>query len=117
MSNITTTEVNYLKSEYKTHALIAYVLMAVGLFTAIPIIVGAVWAMFKKSGSLGTIYHSHLVNATRVFWWALFWWIIGFVLAFVVIGYLVWAAVWIWALYRIVDGIAKLTSDQPYPLV
>ena len=117
MNDITTTDTPYMNSEYKTHALIAYVLIAVGLFTAIPILFGAIWAMIKKSGSLGTVYHSHLVNATRIFWWSLFWTIIGAILTVVFVGFLVWAVAWLWALYRVIDGFAKITSNQPYPLV
>ena len=103
-------------SEYKTHALISYILLAIGLFTGIPLLFGAIWAMIKKSGAYGTIYHSHLVNATRVFWWSLFWTIIGAIFAAVGIGFAIWAATWLWVLYRIVDGLAKVLSDEPYPV-
>jgi len=64
-------------NEYKSHALICYVLLAIGLFTAIPLLLGAIWAMIKKGGSVATLHHSHLVNVTRTFWWSLFWTIIG----------------------------------------
>jgi len=63
-----------------------------------------------------TIYHSHLVNATRVFWWSLFWTIIGAILIPVAIGFAVWAVAWLWVLYRLVDGLAKILSDVPYPV-
>jgi uncharacterized membrane protein len=103
-------------SESKTHALISYILIAIGLFTAIPIIFGAVWAMIKKNGAAGTIYRSHLVNATRVFWWSLFWTIIGSLFLVVFIGYAIWVALWLWVLYRVVDGFVKILSDEPYPI-
>ncbi len=103
-------------NEHKAHALLSYILMAIGLFTAIPLLIGAIWAMLKKNAALGTIYHSHLVNVTRVFWWSLFWWIVGGIFALVVIGYAVWAVAWLWALYRVVDGLVKILSDQPYPV-
>ena len=60
------------ESEHRTNALIAYVLMGVGLFTGIPIIIGAIWAMIKKKNAYGSLFHSHLVNATRTFWWSFF---------------------------------------------
>ena len=116
MSAIITTTSNTGSSEYKTHALVSYILLAIGLFTAIPLLFGAIWAMIQKKGALGTIYHSHLVNATRIFWWSLFWTIVGAILVVVVIGYAVWAVAWLWVLYRIVDGLVKILSDEPYPI-
>jgi len=112
---ITTTSTTGSSNEYKTHALVSYILLAIGLFTAIPLLFGAIWAMIQKKGAYGTIYHSHLVNATRVFWWSLFWTIIGAILIPVAIGFAVWAVAWLWVLYRLVDGLAKILSDVPYP--
>ncbi len=102
--------------EYKTHALLSYILLIIGFFTAIPLLFGAVWAMIKKKGALGTIYHSHLVNATRVFWWSLLWFITGSMLVPIGVGFLIWCAAWLWALYRVVDGLAKVMSDEYYPI-
>ena len=103
-------------SDSKSHALVSYILMGIGLFTAIPMLIGAVWAMFTRSGARGTIYHSHYTNAIRVFWWSLFWTIIGFILIFVLVGYAILGIVWLWALYRLVYGLAKIIADEPYPL-
>lgn len=103
-------------SEHKTHALISYILMTIGLFTAIPLFIGAVWAMFTRSKSHGTIYHSHYTNAIRTFWWSLFWSIIGIILIFAIIGYAVLGIVWLWVLYRTIFGLAKIMNDEPYPL-
>ena len=116
MSAIITTTLNIGSSEHKTHALVSYILLAIGLFTAIPLLFGAVWAMIKKGAAYGTIYHSHLVNATRVFWWSLFWTFIGLFLIPVAIGFLIWGITWLWVLYRVVDGLAKILSDEPYPV-
>lgn len=103
-------------SDAKGHAIIAYMLLIAGLFTAIPMLIGAIWAMVKKGDAKGTIYHSHYCNATRTFWWTLLWTILGCILAGVGIGLVILAAVWVWAFYRLVNGFAKITSDQPYPL-
>ena len=103
-------------SDQKTHALVAYVLMVLGLFTAIPLLIGALWAMFTRSGSLGSVYHSHYTNMIRVFWWSVFWWIVGYILIFVGIGFLILGIVWLWALYRTVFGLARIVADEAYPL-
>lgn len=111
---ITTTSTIGSGNESKAHALVSYILLAIGLFTAIPLLFGAVWAMIQKKGAYGTIYHSHLVNATRVFWWSLFWTIVGVIL--LPVGFLIWGLTWLWILYRLVDGMAKILTDVPYPI-
>ena len=102
--------------ESKTHAIISYVWLALGLFTGIPMIIGGIWSMVKRKSAIGTIYHSHYSNSIRIFWWSLLWTIVGGVLVFVVVGWAILAIAWLWALYRVVDGFAKITSDTPYPL-
>jgi len=100
----------------KTHALIAYFLLAIGLFTGIPMLFGGVWAMFTRRRALGSVYHSHYTNAIRTFWWTLFWTVIGVILILALVGYLILGAVWIWALYRLINGFAKIIADEPYPV-
>lgn len=103
-------------SDAKTHALVAYILLVIGLFTAIPMLFGAVWAMIKKRHATGTVYHSHYRNAIRTFLWTLGWTLVGAILIFAIIGYAIICAVWLWALYRLVNGLAKIMADEPYPL-
>ncbi|RBP53184.1 DUF4870 family protein [Arenicella xantha] len=103
-------------SEPKTHALIAYILMTIGLFTAVPMIFGAIWAMVKRGDSAGTMYHSHYTNTIRTFWWSLLWTIIGGILTFIFIGFAILGIVWLWALYRMVNGLIKIMADKPYPI-
>lgn len=98
----------------KTNALIAYGLMVAGLFTGVLWIVGAIWAMVKKSDAQGTVFEDHYTNITKTFWWGLGLSILGFILAFVVVGYFVLLAVWIWSIYRVIKGLARITSNKPY---
>lgn len=100
----------------KTHALISYILMAIGLFTAIPLFIGAVWAMFTRSSSRGTIYYSHYTNAIRTFWWSVFWTVVGCLLIWAVIGIAILGVTWLWVLYRTIFGLAKIMNDEPYEL-
>ena len=114
--NATSNHITSDSSDAKTHALVAYILILVGIFTAIPMLIGAVWAMVKRRDALGTIYHSHYTNAIRVFWYTVAWTIVGFILAFVLVGYAVFALVWLWALYRLINGLIKISADEVYPL-
>ena len=103
-------------SDAKTHAMVAYILMIIGLFSAIPIFLGAIWAMVKKKSARGSLYHSHYVNATRTFWWSLFWTVVGCITIPVGIGFLILGITWLWVLYRLIRGMATITSDEVYPL-
>lgn len=98
----------------KTHAFIAYCLMIVGLFTGFFWLVGAMWAMGKKSAARDTIFEDHYDNIISTFWWGLGLSIIGFVLAIFFIGYILLFAIWIWSIYRIITGLAKLTSNESF---
>ncbi|VVH65758.1 Probable transmembrane protein [uncultured Gammaproteobacteria bacterium] len=98
----------------KINALIAYGCMAVGLFTGLFWIIGAVWAMVKKGEARGTIFEDHYSNIVKTFWWGLGLSIIGFILVFIAVGYFLLIGVWIWSIYRIIKGLAKITSDKAY---
>ena len=98
----------------KTGALIGYGLMVAGLFTGIFWIIGAIWAMIKKGDARGSLYEDHYSNIISTFWWGLLFSIIGGVLTIVLIGYLVLGVVWVWSIYRMIKGIALITSNKPY---
>ncbi len=110
------THIDSPESSAKTHALIAYMLLILGLFTAIPMLFGGVWAMVKRKAASGTVFHSHYTNAIRTFWWTLAWTVFGFIMIPVLVGYAILCAVWLWALYRLINGMARIVSDEPYPL-
>lgn len=98
----------------KTNALIAYCLMIAGLFTGIFWIIGAVWAMVKRPDASATRFEDHYSNIVKTFWWGLGLSILGALFAVVLIGYLLLIGVWIWSIYRIVKGLAQLTSNRPF---
>ena len=98
----------------KNHALIAYILMAVGLFTGLFAILGGIWAMVKKEEAAVSIFYDHYSNIIVTFWWSLGLNIVGIILAFVFIGYLMLPLVWIWTAYRIIKGLARITSNKSY---
>lgn len=98
----------------KNNALIAYILMGLGIFTGVFWIIGAIWAMVKKDDAVNTPFHDHYSNIIKTFWWGLAWTILGMLLWVFVIGAFIMLFVWIWSIYRIVKGIARLTSNQSY---
>jgi uncharacterized membrane protein len=98
----------------KNNALIAYILMCLGAFTGLFWLAGAIWAMLKKADAKGTIFADHYSNITKTFWWGLGFSLLGFVLIFVAVGYLVLLAVWVWSVFRIVKGLVQITSNKSY---
>src|SRR5262245_56067463 len=93
-------------------ALIVYILYFVGYFTVIPFIVGVIIAHVQK-GSGGPLLDSHYDFQIRTFWISVLYGIVGFVLMFVLIGFLVWAWWFIWSLIRNIKGILALNENRP----
>lgn len=102
------------QQQAKTHALVAYVLMVLGLITGIFWLAGAIWAMVKKGDARGTLFEDHYANIIKTFWVGLAVTILSLILSVVLIGYITLFAVWIWSIYRIIKGLARLTSNKPY---
>lgn len=100
--------------EAKTNALVAYLLMAVGIFTGIFWLIGAIWAMVKKEDAKNTLYYEHYSNIISTFWWGLLWTVIGILTWVLVIGMFIVFIAWIWSVYRIIKGLALITSNKPY---
>lgn len=98
----------------KNNALIAYILMCLGAFTGIFWLAGAIWAMLKKTDAQDSVFQDHYSNIIKTFWWGLGLSILGFVLMFVIVGYFVLLAVWVWSVFRIVKGLVQITSNKSY---
>ncbi|WP_440053129.1 DUF4870 family protein [Pseudoalteromonas sp. T1lg65] len=98
----------------KLNALIAYGLMIAGLFTGVFWIIGAVWAMVKKADAQGTVFEDHYSNIISIFWWGLGLSIVGFILLFFIIGYFILVGVWVWSIFKIIKGLAQITSNKSY---
>ncbi len=98
----------------KTAAMIAYGLMLLGLCTGIFWFIGGIWAMVKKDDARGTLFADHYDNAIKVFWWGIGLTILGTLLIAVLVGWIVLMGVWIWSIYRLVKGLARLSANRPY---
>ncbi|NRA53482.1 MAG: hypothetical protein HRU23_05005 [Gammaproteobacteria bacterium] len=98
----------------KTHALIAYGLMVAGLFTGILWVVGLVWAMLKKEDARDSIFYDHYQNIISTFLWSLGLWVVGSILVWVFFGWFILLGVWVWAIYRLLKGLARITANQSF---
>lgn len=96
----------------KTITTVVYVLQAISFFIGITFIVGVIVNYIKKSAVEGTWLESHFRWQIRTFWFSLLWSIIGFVLVFVLIGYVVLAADALWVIYRIARGWINMSAGK-----
>jgi len=100
--------------EAKKHAVIAYGLLLLGFFTGIAWIAGGIWALVKKDDARNSYFEDHYNNIVYTFWWGLGISIIGSLLIFIMVGYFVLVAGLVWTVYRVIKGLARITSDKTY---
>ena len=95
-------------------ALVVYVLYFVGYFTGITMIVGVIIA-HVQIGSGDPLLDSHYRFQFRTFWIGVLYFIVGTILLFVLIGFLVYAWWFVWSLIRNIKGILALNENRPVP--
>jgi uncharacterized membrane protein len=96
----------------KNLTMVVYALQALAFLNGITLIVAVVINYIKRDEVAGTWLESHFRWQIRTFWWGLLWGVIGFVLAFVLIGFGVLFAATVWMIYRIVKGWLRLNESQ-----
>jgi len=106
----------------------AYGLYFVGMFTALPILLGAILAYVMR-GRSGAMANSHYTYLIGTFWGAVFWSIIGGALILVgiplsiilvgvplvVVGWTIFGVVYCWILLRLVVGSIYLLRGEAHP--
>jgi uncharacterized membrane protein len=100
----------------QTWATIVWGLYIASYFTAwITGIVGLIIAYVKRGDLVGTPFESHMTSAIRTFWISLIVLIIGIVLCFVLIGFLVLGLLALWNLFRVIRGLIYAFDGKPIP--
>jgi uncharacterized membrane protein len=98
----------------KNVTMVVYALMALGHLTGgLSALVAIIINYVKRDDVRGTIYESHFDWQIRTFWWGLLWMVVGFILVFVLVGFVVLAAAYIWTIYRVIKGWIKLNEGKP----
>jgi uncharacterized membrane protein len=86
-------------------------------------IIGVIVCYVKRDEAQGTWVASHIRWLIRTFWYSLLWsvigWIVFWVLLIVLIGpiiaVVIWAAAFIWVLYRVIRGYLLFNDSKPIP--
>ncbi|MBR9908016.1 MAG: hypothetical protein GYB30_08160 [Gammaproteobacteria bacterium] len=99
-------------AENKQFTQIIYILQLVSLVIGITAIVGIVMNYVKLGEVRGTMLESHFRWQIRTFWFSLLWSVIGFILSFVMVGFLVLLAAVVWWIYRAVKGLIYLNDGR-----
>ena len=97
----------------KNIVMVVYALQALSFLWGVTAIIGVIIAYVKRDDAAGTLYASHFDWQIRSFWWALLWGVVGIVLAFVLVGFFILFATWVWMIYRVVKGWLKLNEGKP----
>jgi len=98
----------------QTWATIVWVLYIASYFTVmLTSIAGLIIAYVKRDDLVGTPYASHMTSAIRTFWISLIVGAIGFVLCFILIGFLVIGLLALWNLFRVIRGMVYALDGKP----
>ena len=94
-------------------AMIVYVLYLVGYVTALGTWIIGVIIAHVQIGNADPVLASHYRFQIRTFWIGLIYFVIGCILAFVLVGFLVLAWLLIWSLVRNIKGLLLLNENRP----
>ena len=92
---------------------IIYVLYLVNLLIPFTGLVGVIMAYINKGD--GNFLDSHYQFQIRTFWIGLLYAVIGILLTFIIIGYLILIFVVIWLIVRAAKGLKYLGKQEPVP--
>ncbi|MPZ38369.1 MAG: hypothetical protein GEU95_09920 [Rhizobiales bacterium] len=93
-------------------ALIVYILYFIAYFVGITAIVGVIIAHVQK-GAGDALLDSHYDFQIRTFWVGVLYLVVGTILTWVLIGFLILAWWFIWSLIRNIKGILALNENRP----
>jgi uncharacterized membrane protein len=97
----------------KNIAQIVYLCQALYFFFGITAIAGVILNYLKRDEVKGTWLESHFVWQIRTFWIGLIASFVGFILVFILIGFLILATTLVWTIYRVIKGYLLLNENQP----
>ncbi len=94
---------------------ISYALMAVSVFTALPILIAVIVSWINRDNTLDPVLQAHYTWQIRTFFFNLLWLIVGSVTWWVFgLGFVILALNQLWLVYRVAVGWYRLSSEQ-YP--
>lgn len=87
----------------------SYAVSLVGLFPFV--FLGLILAYAQRKHSLGGPIERHTDWLVGTFWWCVPFWIVGGILSFIFLGWLILIPLWIWSAYRVLRGWIALANN------
>jgi uncharacterized membrane protein len=100
--------------DQKTLVIVSYVLMILGIVNGLTALVAVIVAHLKRGGSAGTVWQGHYDNIIVAFWVGLVMFVVGWILMWVLVGFIVLGVLAIWYLYRTIRGLILASEARPY---
>ena len=100
-------------NEAKKLTTVIYALYAASVLVGVTSIFAIIINYIKKDEMAGTVFESHFRWQMRTFWFGLLWAVLGVILAFVIVGFVVLLVDAIWIIYRIAKGWLSLNENKP----
>ena len=94
------------------YTIIIYILYAISIFVGVTSIIAIIMNYLKRDEVKGTWLESHFNWQIKTFWYSIIGFLIGFLLSFIGIGFIVIIAVSIWYIYRIVKGFVAFKDKK-----
>ncbi|OAM23800.1 hypothetical protein A7P92_06130 [Eikenella corrodens] len=93
---------------------VIYALYALGMFGfgIVPTLGGVIMAYAKRNELRGTIYFDHIQFLLKTFWITVIGCAIGYVLLFVLVGFLILPLVGAWYVFRVIAGFLRLRENR-----
>lgn len=91
---------------------LVYILQAISLVVGLTAIAGVILNYLKRDEVKGTYLEAHFRWQIKTFWYALGGVILGWLLAIVLVGFLILAVTGLWYIYRIVKGWLALNDGK-----
>ena len=102
------------RADSSSTALIVYILYLVGIVVGLTALVGAVMAYVNRSDAPAWLA-SHYEFQIRTFWIGLLYLVVGTLLTYVLVGYLVLLFWLVWVILRCAKGMKHLDAGEPHP--
>ncbi|MET0070482.1 MAG: hypothetical protein ABW096_10610 [Candidatus Thiodiazotropha sp.] len=111
--NLSASQIDADNSDRDKHVTMAvYALQAISFLFVITYLVAVIINYVKRDDVRGSWLESHFRWQIRTFWFSLLWMSIGFVTAFILVGYLLLFANAVWLIYRIIKGWLRLSEGR-----
>jgi uncharacterized membrane protein len=97
----------------KKLATVCYALYAISCLVGVTAIAAIFIDYLKRDDAAGTWVASHFEWQIKTFWYTLGGMVVGWLLTFILIGFPILLAVFVWAIYRVVKGWLALFDGRP----